>query len=134
MSQRLTKEALKLGTAKVLKLISGLAMTVTAPGGKLITICNTHITMASRKSTGVAWKAAGRSKVKGFDLMSKSSSMVDTFMLFTLRRCQRYWTKASERHALSAYPNTFDRTFDMVDTYDWGITSPEPSASFPFMY
>jgi hypothetical protein len=93
-------------------------VTVIAPGGKPITIWEAHIIIERAKSNGVARSAAGRKSTKGFDLMENRSSIVDTFIVVTRRRCQRYWTKATASAALRKNPNVFDRIFEVVEMYD----------------
>ena len=109
-------------------------MIVMAPGGKLVTICDAHMTVDRAKSIGVARSAAGRSSTKGLLLMEKSNSIVDTFIVETRIRCQRYCTKATASAARRKKPNVFARTFEAVEIYDCGATSCSPSASFPSRY
>lgn len=92
--------------------------TVIAPGGKLVTICDAHITAERLKSNGAARKAAGLKRMEGLPLMEKSSSIVDTFMVDNRRRYQRYCTKATASAARREKPKVFARTFEAVEIYD----------------
>jgi hypothetical protein len=53
--------------------------------------------------------------MKGFDLMENRSSIVDTFIVVTRRRYQRYWTKATASAPLRTNPKVFARMFEAVE-------------------
>lgn len=117
-ADKLTNEALNVGTTTILKEVFWVVITVIAPGGKLVTICDAHIRIESANSKGVAREAAGLNRTNGLDLMENKSSIVDTFIVETRRRCQRYWTNATASAALRKKPNTLARIFEAVEMYD----------------
>jgi hypothetical protein len=61
-----------------------------APGGKLVITCKAHMNTARRQSVGEAAKVDLRKIWNKFDLIANNSSMVETFIACTLKRCQRY--------------------------------------------
>jgi hypothetical protein len=117
-TDKLTNEALNVGTTTIPNEVLWVVTTVIAPGGKLVTICDTHIRIDSTNSKGVARKAAGLKRINGLDLIENRSSIVDTCIVETRRRCQRYWTKVTPSAALRKKPNTLARIFEAADMYD----------------
>jgi hypothetical protein len=111
----LTKEALNVGTDTCSYEIFCDDITVIAPGGKLVTTCDAHIIPARTNKTGVARRADGLKKTNKFDLMLKSSSIVDTFIVWIRRRYHRYWTNATANAPRMLKPNKFARMFEAVD-------------------
>jgi hypothetical protein len=105
---------------------------VIAPGGNPVAICKSHVTIARRQRVGVARKLAILKTWKGFDRSENKSSIVETFIVETRRRCQRYWTNAMDKEPLKANPKAFAKIFDAVDMYDCGAARCGPSAFFPF--
>jgi hypothetical protein len=95
-------------------------ITVIAPGGNPLAICKSQVTIARRHRIGVARKLAVLKTWRGFDRNENKSSIVETFMLETRRRCKRYWTNAMEREPLKAKPKALAKIFDAVDMYDCG--------------
>jgi len=112
----LTKDALNVGTGMFPYVTLCTVVIVRAPGGRLITIWDSHMNNASVNNNGVALKAAGLKITKIFDLMLNKSSMVETFIVSTRRRYHRYWTKATASAALRLKPNTLASTFEAVET------------------
>jgi hypothetical protein len=128
----LTKEALNVGTDTKLFEAFCTVITVIAPGGNPVAICKSHVTIARRHRFGVARKLAVLKTYKGLDRSENKSSIVETFMLETRRRCQRYWTNARDKEHLKAKPKALAEIFDAVDMYDCGAARCRSSASFPF--
>jgi hypothetical protein len=95
-------------------------VTVRAPGGKLITIWEDHIRIASANKKGAARKAAGLRRTKMLDLMLKRSSIVETFIVSIRSSLQRYWTNAIASPPLNANPKILAKIFDIVETYVCG--------------
>lgn len=81
MQWQLTNDALKEGTDTVSYDVLGAVAIVIAPGGKLMTMEDSHMSNASAHSIGVAFKEAARNIWKGFDRIANRSSIVETFML-----------------------------------------------------
>lgn len=77
---------------------------------------------------------AGLISMKRFVLIVNNSSIVETFMVSTRNRCQRYCANATAKAARSAKPKRFARTLEAVVIYDCGATRSGPSASFPLIY
>lgn len=102
-----------------------------APGGKLVTNCDIHITAASAHRMGVARKAEGLNWTNGFDLRLNSSSIVETFKVEERRIYHRCCANAIPKDARSMNPKAFARILEAVVTYDWGETLFGPSASLP---
>lgn len=92
-----------------------LVVTVIAPGGKLVTICDAHIRTARAQSVGVARRAAGTKSMNKFVLIENNVSIVETFMAESLKSRQRYWQNATARAARKAKPKALARMFDAVE-------------------
>ncbi len=111
----LTKEALNVGIVMMLENACCRVVTVIAPGGKLVTICDAHIRTARAHSVGVARRAAGTNSMKKFDLIENNVSIVETFIVDSLKRRQRYWQNAIARADRKAKPKALARMFDAVE-------------------
>ena len=85
-----------------------------APGGKLVTTCDSHIILARAHSNGVARITAALKSSNGFARTQKSASIVETFIDVTRRRCHRCCTKAMANDALSENPNALARMLEAV--------------------
>lgn len=118
--ERLTKDALKNGTSTFVKEVLCVVVILMAPGGKLVTTCDTHMIIARANSIGVARITAGSKSRNGFALTQKSASIVETFMVLIRSRCHRCCTNATARDALKAKPKAFARIFEAVVIYPWG--------------
>jgi hypothetical protein len=104
-----------------------------APGGKPVTICNAHIIAARRHRVGEAASVDILKMWNGLFLMANRSSMVETFIVWTRKRCQRYCANATDKAALREKPKALAMIFDAVVIYDCGATLFGPSAGFPSM-
>lgn len=114
-----TKEALNVGIPCTSpKEVLWIEVTVMAPGGKLVTNCDIHITAASEHRMGVARKAECLNWTSGFDLRLNSSSIVETFKVEERRICHKCWAKAIPNEARRMNPKAFARIFEAVVTYD----------------
>jgi len=92
-----------------------------------------HIKIARPAKDGVAAIAAGLKSVKGFVRRQNKSSIVETFIVFARRRCQRYCVKATAKEPRMVKPNALARMFDAVATNAWETTLFGPSAFLSLM-
>jgi hypothetical protein len=87
---------------------------VIAPGGKPVTICKAHIIAARRQRVGEAANVDILKIWNGLFLIANRSSIVETFIVWTRKRCQRYWANATDKAALRAKPKVLAIMFEAV--------------------
>lgn len=114
----LTKDAFRVGTVSISNDACSIVTTVMAPGGKPVITCKAHMKAARIQRTGEAANVDFLKIWKGFDLMARRSSIVETFIVCTRKRCQRYWAKATDKAARRKKPKELAIMFEAVVIYD----------------
>jgi len=75
-----------------------------------------HVNSASAKRIGAVLTTAGNVSRNGFEVILNSNSMLDTFVVLTLSKRQRYCVKATASDPQSVVLNSSPKKCDSVAT------------------
>lgn len=129
--QKLTSEALNVGTSVNTTFVRLAATTVREPGGKLVAMGIDQIIAVIRKRGHAFVAEVESNRAFGDDLIENKASMNDTFSGTCRKRCHRYCVKARPRLDLRDSPKALAISVEAVVIYVWLTCACGPSAGIP---